>query len=156
MLGKTIGDLEVGDVFQPVEYTLTQMMASEYAAATEEMSEWFQSAHNPQGRQVRPPTLVHNDKMKLLEANCLMERRIAGVIAKDARIHYEYHAKNHDIGYVGERFVITGRIADKYERRGRHFLVYEMEIRTADGRLITTYTDKTLLRYRTDTETSHA
>ncbi len=156
MLGKTIGDLEVGDIFAPVEYTLTAMMASEYSAATDEVGEWFQSAHNPERRQVRPPTLVHNDKMKLLEANCLMERRIAGVVAKDARIHYEYHAKNHSIGYVGERFVVTGKIVDLYEKRGRRFLVYEIEVRTSDGRLITTYTDTTLLRYKTDAETADA
>ena len=41
--------------------------------------------------------------MRILEKNCLKEQRIAGMKAEDARIHYEYHAKQHSPAYVGER-----------------------------------------------------
>jgi hypothetical protein len=43
--------------------------------------------------------------------------------------------------------VITGRILDRYTRRDRVYLHYQMEVRTADGRLVTEYTDRTLLKY---------
>ena len=32
----------------------------------------------PGGRQIRPPTMIHVDKMRILENNCLKEKRVAG------------------------------------------------------------------------------
>jgi hypothetical protein len=32
-------------------------------------------------------------------------------------------------------------------KRGRTYIDYYLEVRTSDGRLVTTYTDKTLLKY---------
>jgi hypothetical protein len=148
MLGGTIGDLEKGDVFAPVEYELTAFMCSEYAHGVEEGSELFHSALNAESRQVRPPTMIHVDKMRILERNCDKERRISGMKAPDARIHYEYHAKQHSAAHVGETLVVTGHIVDKYIRRGREYLWYYLEVRTADGRLVTTYNDRTLLRFK--------
>ena len=102
MLGGYISDLEKGDVFKPVEYVITPFMCSEYAHGSEETSEFFHSGGNPAGRQVRPPTMIHVDKMRILEANCDKEQRIAGMKGPDARVHYEYHAKHHSAAYVGE------------------------------------------------------
>jgi N-terminal half of MaoC dehydratase len=147
MLGGTIADLEPGDVFAPVRYVLTSLMCSEYAHGAEDPTEIY---YSPTGgtRQIRPPTMIHTDKMRLLEANCDLERRLAGIRTDDARIHYEYEAKHHSPAYVGEELVVSGRITDKYIRRGREFIRYELRVETADGRLITTYNDRTLLRYR--------
>ena len=147
MLGGYISDLEAGDVFEPVEYVVSAFMATEYAHGVEEGCEWFHSGQAPGGRQMRPPTMIHVDKMRILEKNCLKERRVAGAKGPHARIHYEYHARHHSPAYVGERLVVTGRIADRYERRGRTYLLYELEVRTAEGRLVTTYRDRTLLAY---------
>jgi acyl dehydratase len=147
MLGGYISDLEAGDVFEPVEYVLTAFMASEYAHGVEENWEGFQSSRAPGGRQIRTPTMIHVDKMRILERNCLRERRVGGAKGPHARIHYEYYARHHSPAYVGERLVVSGRITDKYEKRGREYIDYHLEVRTSDGRLVTTYTDKTLLRY---------
>ena len=155
MLGGYISDLEAGDVFKPVEYLLTPFMCSEYAHGVETSHEWFHSAQALGRRQVRPPTMIHVDKMRILEANCLKEQRVSaggrittGAKGSDARIHYEYHSRQHSAAYVGERLVVSGKITDKYVKRGRPYLDYYLEVRTADGRLVTTYTDKTLLRYK--------
>ena len=147
MLGKEIGDLEPGDVFKPVEYVLTTDMASEYAHGCEEDFEAFHAPVGPDGRQIRPPTMIHTDKMRMLEANTA-ERRLSGHYAGDARVHYQYHCHSHSIGYVGERFRVTGHITDKYIRRGRNFIAYHLEVHAGDGRLICTYDDITLLKYR--------
>ena len=152
MLGGYISDLEKGDVLKPVEYVLTPFMCNVYANGVEETYEGFRSALCPAGRQMRPPTMVHADKMHLLETNCLKERRIAGDMGPAARIHYEYYAKHHSPAYVGERLIVTGKITDRYEKRGRTYIDYEMEVRTADGRLVTTYFDKTLLKYAVEKE----
>jgi acyl dehydratase len=148
MLGKTIADLEVGDVFQPIRYELTSFMCAEYAHGVEDPAEYYYAATPEFGRQIRPPTMIHSDKMRLLEANCTAERRMSGIRTDDARIHYEYDAVQHSPAYVGEELVVSGRIIDKYVRRGREFLQYELRVETADGRLVTTYRDRTLLRYR--------
>jgi hypothetical protein len=150
MLDGYISDLDTGDVFRPVEYELTEFMCSEYAHASEENCEWFHSSRAPGGRQVRPPTMIHVDKMRILEANCLKERRVSGEIAPDARIHYEYHAVHHGVAYVGDRLVISGRIVEKYNKRQRTYLWYYLQASTVDGRLITTYNDRTLLKYKID------
>jgi hypothetical protein len=155
MLGGYISDLEAGDVFEPVEYVLTPFMCSEYAHGVEENCEWFQSGQAPGGRQMRPPTLIHVDKMRILEKNCLKEQRVSGAKGPHARVHYEYHAKHHSPAYVGERLVVSGKITDRYQKRGRTYIDYYLEVHASDGRLITTYTDKTLLKYEPDEEKKH-
>jgi hypothetical protein len=92
--------------------------------------------------------MIHMEKMRILEENCTKERRMHGEPAPDARVHYEYHAVHHSAAYVGERLVISGRIVDKYVKRGRTYLWYYLETRTKDGRLVTTYNDRTLLKYK--------
>jgi hypothetical protein len=147
VLGKTIADLEPGDVFTPISYVLTEFMCAVYAHGVEETEEFYYSDLNPYGRQLRPPSLVHVDKLRLLEENCDDERRIAGMRAEAARIHYEYKAVHHSPAFVGEEIVVSGRITDKYVKRGRRFLCYEIRVETGDGRLVTSYDDITLLDY---------
>ena len=141
MLGRYIWDLEGGDVFEPIEYEVTPYICREYAHGVEENSDWFHSSQSPYGRQVRPPTLIHMDKMRLLAKNC------PGGTGPYARIHYEYKAQHHSPAFVGEKLVVTGKITDRYIKRGRVFIDYDIVVKTSDGRLVTTYTDKTLLRY---------
>jgi hypothetical protein len=148
MLGGYISDLQKGDVFEPVEYELTAFMAREYAHGVEENWEGYHSDHVEGGRQMRPPTMIHADKMRILEKNCLKEQRISGMKGPDARIHYEYHARHHSPAFIGETLIVSGNITDRYIKRERDYLDYYLEVRTKDGRLVTTYTDKTLLRYK--------
>jgi hypothetical protein len=152
MLGGYISDLEAGDEFKPVTYVLTAFMASEYAHGCEENWEWYHSFATPEGRQMRPPTMIHVDKMRILEENCLKERRVAGEKGPHARVHYEYHARQHSPAYVGETLTVSGKITDKYVKRRRTYIDYYLEVRTSDDRLVTTYTDKTLLKYEPDAE----
>jgi len=109
MLGGYISDLEAGDAFEPVDYVLTAFMASEYAHGVEEHCEWFHSSRAPGGRQLRPPTTIHVDKMRILEKNCLKEQRVGGAKGPNARIHYEYFARQHSPAYVGERLIVPTR-----------------------------------------------
>ena len=78
MLGGMISDLETGDEFNPIRYTVTSLMTAEYAHGVEETDEWFFSDNNELGRQVRIPLMVHADKMRLLEMNCPKEARLSG------------------------------------------------------------------------------
>ncbi len=149
MLDGYIHDLEPGDVFRPVVYTVTAHMAAAYAHGSEDITELYQSSQ-PDGRpQIRPATAIHSDKMRLLEANCLKERRLHNEQGTTTqRVHYEYEVQYHSIVYVGDELEVTGKIVDKYERRGRLYLAYEIEVKTTDGRPIASYKDRTLLGYK--------
>lgn len=147
MLGGYIHDLEEGDVFKPVEYELTPFIAAEYAHGVEENCEWFHSSRSPWGRQVRPPTAIHTDKMRILEENCPKERRIHGMKGPQARIHYEYHAKSHSPAFVGERLTVSGRVLSRYVNRGRPYYHIELIVKASDGRLVETYRDRTVLQF---------
>lgn len=148
MLGGMISDLEAGDEFKSIRYVVTSLMTAEYAHGVEETDEWYFSDNNAFGRQVRIPLMIHADKMRLLEVNCPKEARLSGIRGPDARVHYEYHARHRSPAYVGEELVVSGRILERYIKRERVFLHYQMEVHTADGRLVTDYTDRTLLKYR--------
>ncbi len=149
MLDGYLHDLEPGDEFRPVTYTVTQHMAAAYAHGVEETSEVFYAPQLGGGRQLRLPTSMHTDKMRLLEENCTKERRLHGEQgATTQRVHYEFEAQYHSLAYVGDELVVSGRVIDKYWKRGRQYLSYELEVNTTDGRLVTTYHDKTVLDYR--------
>src|SRR3546814_19346079 len=80
--------------------------------------------------------MIHTDKMRLLSLNCPKERRFAGQQAKNARIHYEYHAQQHSLAYVGDRLIVSGRITDRYVRRGREFISYRLEVKRSEERRV--------------------
>ncbi len=149
MLDRLISDLEPGDEFRPVRYELTEFIAQEYAHGCEQDPDDYLVEWEGEIRQARMPTAVHSDKMRLLEENT-EEKRVSGNYSRDARVHYEYEAQHHSPAFVGDEIVLSGRITDKYMRKGRQYLAYEIEVKTGDGRLVTTYHDRTLLRYRED------
>lgn len=152
MLDGYISDLEKGDVLRPVEFDVTELMASEYAHGVEIEDELFHSDHNALGRQMRPHTAVHADKMRLLDENCTKEQRIAGGRGPDWRIHFEHETTVYEPVFVGDRIKVSGKIIDRYWKRGREYLHYELNIDHADGRRLILYRDRTLLRYRKSEE----
>ena len=50
----------------------------------------------------------------------------------------------------GKPLTVSGKITDRYVKRRRTYIDYYLEVRAQDGRLVTTYTDKTLLKYTPD------
>jgi hypothetical protein len=83
-----------------------------------------------------------------VEENCLKEQRVGGAKGPAARVHFEYFARHKSPAYVGEKLIVSGKITDRYIKRGRDYLEYYLEVKTSDGRLVTVYTDKTLLAYK--------
>jgi hypothetical protein len=149
-LGRYASDLEEGDVFEPVVYTMTPFMVREYCHGTGVHAESFQgpSADGSVPQRV-PPTLVHLDKIRLLYHNC---PEGAG---PDARIHYQYQATHHQPVPVGERLRASGKVSRRYEKRGREYLELQIELRSDDtGELFTTYVDTAILGYKKKEESS--
>ena len=140
MLGRWVSDLQVGDRLPEVEYVASPFMIREYCHAVEETSERFLGG--PDG-QLAVPTLVHIDKLRVLERACPEGAGPA------ARLHYEYDATYHRPVAAGARLAVSGEIRERSERGGRERLVIVFELREVDsGALCSTYRDTSLLSYR--------
>ena len=143
-IGRFVSDLEEGDILESVVYVLSPFMVREYCRGAGEHAESFHgpSVDGSEPQQV-PPTLIHIDKFRLLDRTC------PGGPGPNARIHYEYHATHHRPVPIGEQLRASGRVARRYERRGRQYLEIEIDLRVhATGELLTTYRDTALLAYK--------
>ncbi len=140
-VGRYVSDLEPGDKLGPVEYVMTPFIVHEYAHGVELNHEPFHGAA-PAGH-FAPPTLVHTDKLRLFAATC------PGGDGPHARLHYEYDATWHAPIPAGTRIRTSGVVADRYEKKGRSYIVLNIELRGADDdKLYVSYRDTALLAYR--------
>ena len=139
-VGGCVSDLDRGDVLGPVEYTMSRFMIREYCHANELHQEYFQGSNG----QVAPPTLIHLDKLRLYRHAC------PEGTGPHARVHFEFDAEFHEEVKAGEKLRVTGKVTDRYMKRGRDYVKLEMEWRAAsDDRLLVTYRDTVILSYRT-------
>jgi len=136
--GRYVTDLDKGDVLGPVEYTLSSFVIREYSHIVEMHHECFQGADD----LIMPPTLIPLDKLRLYNAACP-----AGT-GPTARIHYEYDAEVFAPARVGDRLSVIGRILDRFLKKGREYVLLEMELtNVATGQLLVRYRDQVILAY---------
>ncbi|HUH75835.1 MAG TPA: hypothetical protein VLZ53_00570 [Devosia sp.] len=143
--GRYVTDLDLGDVLGPCEYTLSSFVIREYAHIVEMHHECFQGADD----LIMPPTLIHLDKLRLYNAACP-----AGT-GPTARIHYEYDAEVFAPARVGDKLSVIGRIKDRYLKKGREYVLLEMELSNAEtGELLVRYRDQVILAFAQKSEAS--
>jgi len=141
--GRYTSDLEVGDELGPVEYTMSRFIAREYGHANELHQSCFQGLTDA----IAPPTLVHIDKLRLYKIACP-----AGA-GPHARIHYEFDAEIHAPVRVGMRVRSSGKVVLRYEKKGREYVVTDIDMRAVDdGRLLISYHDTVILSFRAAAE----
>lgn len=137
--GRYTSDLTEGDVLGPVEYTMSRFIAREYGHANELHQPCFQDLENA----IAPPTLVHIDKLRLYKLAC------PGGAGPSARIHYEFDATIHAPVPVGTRVRSLGKVVNRHVRKGREYVVTDIEMRAADDdRLLISYRDTVILAFR--------
>lgn len=133
-----VSDLDVGDEIGPLEYTMSPFVVREYCHANELHHAFFQGVEG----QVAPPTLVHLDKLRLYRHGCPKGT------GPHARIHYQYDATIHAEVPAGERLSVSGKVTERYQKRGRDYVVMVIELRrAADGKLLIEYRDTAILAY---------
>ena len=136
--GRYTSDLTEGDELGPVEYTMSRFIAREYGHANELHHPCFQGLDDA----IAPPTLVHIDKLRLYKIACP-----AGA-GPSARIHYEFDAEIHAPIKVGTRIRSSGKVVRRYVKKGREYVVTDIEMRAADdGTLLVTYHDTVILSF---------
>ena len=89
-----------------------------------------------------PPTLVHLDKLRLYKAACP-----AGT-GPTARVHYEYDATIHAPIPVDVPLRVKGTVTERYEKKGRQYLVMQIDLGIRDGAPLITYRDTVILAYK--------
>lgn len=141
-LGRYVSDLEAGDVLAPVTYVMTPFIVREYCHGVDEFAEEFHRELPRYGAQLVPPPLAHIDKIRLIKKNC------PDGPGPHARIHYQFHTRQHKLTPVGVSLTASGVIARRYERKGRVHLEMSIEVReTGSGDLVVTYADTAILNY---------
>lgn len=137
--GRYTSDLTENDVLGPVEYTMSRFIAREYAHANELHQPCFQGLDDP----IAPPTLVHIDKLRLYKNAC------PGGAGPSARIHYEFDATLHEPVPTGTRITSSGKVVKRFEKKGREYVVTDIEMRASDdGRLLISYRDTVILAFK--------
>lgn len=122
---------------------MSRFMVREYCHANELHHDFVQNVHD----LIAPPTLVHLDKLRLYRHGC------PGGTGPSARIHYEFDATIHHEVRAGERLAVSGVVTERYVKRGRDYVVMEIELRrVADDELLISYRDTTVLAFKPATE----
>jgi hypothetical protein len=143
--GRYTSDLTTGDALGPVEYTMSRFIAREYGHANELHQPCFQGLDDA----IAPPTLVHIDKLRLYKQAC------PGGPGPSARIHYEFDATIHAPVPVGTRIRTRGKVVERYVKKGREYVVTEIEMRAAaDERLLIAYRDTVILSFQAKAATA--
>lgn len=141
--GRYTSDLDTGDQLGTVEFTLSPFVVREYAHGNEMHHPFFQDTDRPPV----PPTLVHLQKLRLYNTACP-----AGT-GPQARVHVEYDATWHDMVPSGELLRATGRVAQRYQKRGRTYVQIEIDLNAAaDNRPLVTYRDTVIISYQPTAE----
>jgi hypothetical protein len=139
VLGRWMSDLEVGDKLGPVDHRITPFLIREYSHAVEDNS----NRHHGGTGAIAPPTILHAEKKRLLEAAC------PDGIGPTARMHLVYDATHHAVIPAGTELTALGEVTDRFERKGREHVVVAIEVRDkVTGQIYTTYTDTSILSFR--------
>ena len=113
MLGRYVSDLQVGDIFPAMEYELTPFLIREYCHGVEETDERFLGA-GIGGRQLAPPTMVHTDKIRMLEHACP-----GG--PKEEGIGHEWRKEQRKFGEYGPYHLNSGKWVGSFSFSPRGF-----------------------------------
>ncbi len=119
----TYDALRVGEEFVSDEHLITPEDIETYAFAVDDQHPWF-FGPSPFGAPVAHPTLIGNQALRLRHTKYVVH----------AGLHAKMDFKFLEPIQVGMRVRSRGMIVDKYERRGKRYMVTEFVTEDASGR----------------------
>ena len=122
MQKKTEDQIQVGDELGPYEYVVTPEMVQKMTGAIEEPNPWYLKS-SPFGGPIAPPTITGNDYIEVF----------ATKYERGRPIHTKAEHEFLNPIRIGKRLTVRGKIADKYERKGRDYIVIESVTKDEDG-----------------------
>ena len=111
-------ELQIGIETGRVELTVTGRMIDEYLDSMDSDHPWFTGGENPFGARTAPPDLVPKLAMTALFQEFIHREIGPNIRAKQA---FKFFAPVHP----GMKVQAVGRLVEKYERRGKHFVTLE-------------------------------
>jgi acyl dehydratase len=117
--------VQVGEEFVSDEHLVTPEDIETYAFAVDDHHPWFSEA-SPFGGPIAHPTLLGNQALRLRHSRYIVH---AGL---HARMEFEFREPIRP----GVRVRSRGRVVDKYERRGKPYMVTEFETADEDGTVL--------------------
>ncbi|MHB1005022.1 MAG: MaoC family dehydratase [Chloroflexota bacterium] len=120
--------IEIGEEFGPVELVVDDHLIRAYSFAGDDYNPWYFSDTTPFRRRIAPPVPVANEvgEMYLTKFD----------ITTASGLH-----QKEDIWFLapiplGAHLTLTGRVVEKYVRRGKGYAVSEGEARDETGRVL--------------------
>jgi acyl dehydratase len=119
--------VQVGEEFMSDDFLIKPEDIETFAYAVDDHNPWY-SEDSPFGGPVAHPTLLGNQALLMRHSKYVVP---AGLHAK---MQFEFLEPLR----VGMRVRSYGRVLDKYERRGRHYMVTQFETRDEDSGTVLT------------------
>jgi len=120
-IGTTVSELAPGDVLPGVEFEVTSFAAELYRQRTG----WPTAGPIEPGEPIAVPPFLHVLKVVLLEHACP-----AGP-GPEPRMHYEFDIDLLAPVRVGAVFKVSGSVPEVYVKRGRRYMVLQIDVHDA-------------------------
>jgi acyl dehydratase len=111
-------DLEPGTVTGAMEFVVTDAMIDEYLEAMELTHPWFEKGDTPYGKRIAPSDMIAKLAMTDVFQNYIQRELGPNMRSRQA---FKFIAPVR----VGMKVKATGRLTEKYERRGKRFVTLE-------------------------------
>jgi acyl dehydratase len=131
---------EVGETFGPLEMVVDDHKIKAFAFTQDDYHPWYFSG-SPFGGRIGHSALLANDLLQLYHLNYAEYGA-----SRSVGLHTGEELWFHAPVFLDEKVVMEGHYVDKYERRGKGYVVMEAEARGADGRLLVRHRGTEIMR----------
>ena len=134
--------LQVGQELGPWETVFTEEDVRDYAASIEDENPWYVQG-SAFGQLVAHPAMTATFGIPLLQESCskILEEADQPWAGLHAKAEHRY---TNPIP-IGKRLIVRGKVAEKYIRRDRYYVVVELWVVDEDGQDIIRIQDTILL-----------
>tara|TARA_B100000315_G_scaffold252270_1_gene288721 strand:+ start:163 stop:606 length:444 start_codon:yes stop_codon:yes gene_type:complete len=120
-------EVPIGAELDPLEEVLTPELVQWYAHALDSPNDGWYRYQSPLGEPIVPPSVIENLGLSL---RGFLIRAPGGTVHAWTEVEYKKPVK------VGSRIRVEGKISDKYEKRGKYYVVREVTARDENGDVV--------------------
>lgn len=138
-------DITITDWEDAGEFEVGRQFNEAICGALEDDSAWYRDG-SPFGHPVvHPGALAQATLVRLLDEQYGMEEK-----PEQATLHAQQDSTIYRPLRVGEKLRVRSRVADKYERRNKKWVIYEAEFRSQAGEPVYFYRQVRMVRDETE------
>jgi len=134
-------DVTITDWEDAGDFEVSREFNEAICAALKDDSPWYRAGSSPEGTLVHPGALAQAALVLMVDEQYGMEEK-----PDQATLHAQQDSIIYRPLRVGEKLRVRSRVADKYERRGKKWVVYEAHFATPQGEPVYFYRQVRMLR----------